>query len=441
MSFYTPGLKTHVIDSVQHHANFQTEFRFKSNTAYLTNLRLCNVGSIGTSAHYNALCGAQGIIQSIQLFDGNELLDQILEFPTWTAFSMYNQGNQVSKDMNRNLIKNTLGFNLIDTAGYEQVAQAYNAGSHGRKSKQAADLANSGKAWVSLKSLLPMLDNSVYLPTSVFKNLRLVIQYNGNKKQVVQNAAPDVTSIEPILIADEIVDPDRQRAINSQYKGVQFLAIEHDRVVLLENGTTGNEQNVTFTPAGFDNKNIHRLLMVNTPTDVGDIGAQLSIADLGSVANDNQKIQIRVNGQNKFPQNGVTRPMERLAYLTDTWGPCNSVIGCNQLNYNTSRRLASLPGSTGAAANDEVKGRSYAKAEQLNGNLDYFGCLIADFVQELQIDYSRFRDSFSNAVDSTTVNDANNEHKRHYQQQNINLFAEAHKSIAVSGGGYTISYI
>lgn len=443
MTFYNQGLKTHIVDAVHDTENLQTEFRFKSNTAYLANVRLLDVAvsiSAGDNANYNRLGGVLPTIQSIHLFDGNQLLDQILEFPIWSAWSQFNQSNQTSKDMKRNLVKNGLGFTTKREGNLSQITPAY--GDHVDQAF-VNDKVKTGKGWISLKALLPFLDNSVYLPTGVFKNLRLVIQYNSRAEQIVNlqgNAANYSTkSVEPILIADEILDPDSQRSINGKYKGMQFLAIEHDRVVLPALATRSQEQVKNFTPAGFDNKNIHRLLIVNSATHGEDLHQSPDLFGLGSVANSRQKIQIRVNGQNKFPQNGVTRPMERLAILTDTWGTCNTVLGSNQLNYNTSRRLPSTANNGGNGdGNNEVTGHQWNAQTSLNANLDYFGCLIGDLVQELQIDYSRFRDASNQGEAGNLAN--NKQHQHHYQQLNLNLFAEAHKVLKVDAGGYTMAY-
>ena len=94
MSFYTQGLKPHVIDAVHDSTNFRTEFRLKPNTVFLTNWRIANLGAkLGNADIYNPLVGIASVIKSIHIYDGNQLLDQLLEFPLWAGFTSYNQSN------------------------------------------------------------------------------------------------------------------------------------------------------------------------------------------------------------------------------------------------------------------------------------------------------------------------------------------------------------
>lgn len=431
MAFYTSGLKTHIVDPVHDSKNFQTEFRFKSGTVFLSNLRLLNVGIQSSTTNlqdsqYNHLAGAAACIQSIHLYDGNVLLDQILEFPIWAAFSAYNQSNQVNKDMNQMLAKNKLGFAAVAgnrslVGKYPGIIPAYN----GIASTIADNEPATKKSWISLKAILPMLDNSVYLPTSIYKNLRLVVQYNTKANQIGVNQAltgPETfKTCECTLIADEITDPKKAASITNQYKGVNFLAIEHDKVYvppITAPPVAGLlEQPQNFVPSGFDNKTVNRLLIVNTPSAVTNAPTLYEYSSLGSLSQVNQKIQVRVNGANIFPKNGVTRPNERLAYLTDAWGTCNAHLGSN------------LPCYT----NVNVKAPVENKVMSLNmvGTLDYFGCSIGQTIQELQIDYSRSKDKVAVATDDN----------RQGQQLYLNLFAETNKVIQVKGGRVTVSYL
>ena len=146
--------------------------------------------------------------------------------------------------------------------------------------------------------------------------------------------------------------------------------------------------------------------MVNTSTNAAFIGNDTT-KGLGSTSQYNQKVQIRVNGQNKYPRDGVTRPNQRLAKLTDVWGTCNSFPGSNEIYLSNAANVV-------------------AEINRI-GNYDYFGCHIGEKVEDLQIDYSR--------ENVATMN------LRYNQQLMLNLFAEAQKQIAVGSGGYSVKYI
>lgn len=411
MTFYTSGLKTHLVDAI-HHSNLQTEFRFKPDTVYLTNARLANVGATGTAAKYNPLVGNAAIIQSIHLYDGNQMLDQILEFPQWAGFSSFNNRNQKNVDSQKVLSCTGLGYNYSNLdipaadgstfgATHAKIEQHFTP-------KQADTVASTtAKGWLSLKSILPFLDNSLYLPTSIYKNLRLVIQYNSKRNVIVGHAA---APLEPFLIVDEIVDDQKQNQITKSYKGVQFQAVEHDRVYLNQITPT-NTSTDTFTIGGFDNKRVGRLLVVNTATDGAQITADTATVGCGSQSVYRQKIQLRVNGQNRFWSSGIGRPMERLAKLTDTWGTMNAFPGSSDVGILNKANVVA------------------ADILEYVSRFDYFGCSIGDEVLELQLDYSR------TGTTLTGGNAASN------QALQLNLFAEVLKSVSVGGGGkYTIAY-
>ena len=414
MTFYTSGLKTHLVDAI-HHSDLQTEFRFKPDTVYLSNARLANVGATSASAaKYNPLVGNAAIIQSIHLYDGNQMLDQILEFPQWAGFSSFNNRNQKNVDSQKVLSCTGLGYNYSNLdrpatggATFEAIhAKIEQHFTPKQANTDANTAAATAKGWLSLKSILPFLDNSLYLPTSIYKNLRLVIQYNSKQNVVVGQVA---TPLEPFLIVDEIVDDQKQNQITKSYKGVQFQAIEHDRVYL-QNITPNTVSTETFTIGGFDNKRVGRLLVVNSATDSAQILIDTATVGCGSQSVYQQKIQLRINGQNRFWSSGIGRPMERLAKLTDTWGTMNAFPGSSDVG---------ILNKTKVVANDIL---------QYVSRFDYFGCSVGDEVLELQLDYSR---TGTNAGGNLASN----------QALQLNLFAEVLKSVTVGGGGkYTIAY-
>ena len=92
-SLYSRDITTRIIDPQFDRENFRTEWRLPSNTVYLSNMRLIDMGidtdNGGGQVPYNPLVGAF-CIQSIQLFDGNQLLDQLQEASIYRAFQNFN---------------------------------------------------------------------------------------------------------------------------------------------------------------------------------------------------------------------------------------------------------------------------------------------------------------------------------------------------------------
>jgi hypothetical protein len=154
----------------------------------------------------------------------------------WAGFTAYNTSNQKNTDVSKVLIRNELGYQYTGTdipqadgtVGANDTAKIkhYFVAEKGNTAQNT-----SAKGWLSLKSILPILDTSLYLPTTVFKNLRLVIEYNTNNVQT-NFTGTGSTTVEPLLIVDEILNSEKQAQITSQYNGVSFLAIEHDRLMV-----------------------------------------------------------------------------------------------------------------------------------------------------------------------------------------------------------------
>ena len=424
MSFYTQGLKPHVIDAVHDSTNFRTEFRLKPNTVFLTNWRIANLGAkLGNADIYNPLVGIASVIKSIHIYDGNQLLDQLLEFPLWAGFTSYNQSNKANVDMRRMLLADSTGFvyeglDLPDDSTSTTVDD--NAKIRPRyDSPKATNDSTSSKGWLSLKSLLPFLDASLYCPTTVFKNLRVVIQYNTNFGQLGVNtadgtAANSVSSLEPLLLVDEVVNPERQNQIAKSYKGVRYNAIEHDRVSIPSMAVNAGTVPTTKTVGGFNNKNVTRFLLVNSPLTASATDASMG---LGSTSMFKQAIQIRMNGQNIFPASGINRPNQRLSLLTDVWGTCNSFNGTNQAMLSST-----------AVADDSIVSK-VAHDRTFVGNLDYcaFSAMSNEPIQELQIDFTRFSETSAAAQQHSALN--------------LNIFGEVLKQISVSSNGYSINYV
>lgn len=423
MSFYTQGLKPHVVDAVHDSTNFRTEFRLKPNTVYLTNWRIANLGAkLGNADIYNPLVGAASLIKSIHIYDGNQLLDQLLEFPLWAGFTSYNQSNKANVDMRRLLLADSTGFVYegLDVPNDTGNAVVNNAKIRSRyDSPKASNDSTSSKGWLSLKSVMPFLDASLYCPTTVFKNLRVVVEYNTAASQLgVQlggNAANTVSSFEPILLVDEVVNSERQAQIVKSYKGVRYNAIEHDRVPIPAINADAGTVPITKTIGGFNNKNVTRFLLVNSPHNASSTDATLG---LGSTSMFKQETQIRMNGVNIFPASGINRPNQRLSLLTDVWGTCNSFNGTNQVQL-----------STGDGTIDNTIVAKVAATRTFVGNLDYcaFSGMTGEPVQEMQVDFTRFSETGANAAQ--------------YGAMNLHVFGEVLKQIAVNNNGYAINYV
>ncbi len=418
MAFYTSGIKTSILDANFDKTNFQTTFTFMEDTLYLPNLRLLNVGVVGSNEKYNELVGSYGVIRSIALYDGNTLLDQVLECGRWLGWKNFNSSNDSNKNLNNVLSHNALGFTFQgqDTTSPSAKVRSFQEAGSSNTTETTAQ-----KGWLSLKSVMPFLDaHSGGIPTNIYKRLRLVVQYSTDKDNYIKDTTSNYSSIEPVLVADEMVDSSEKSSMMSNYKGVNYVGIEHDRVVVpAVNPTVADKnpkQEKNFLVNGFTNKKVNRMLLVNTPTQQstwknGNVNNAYS--NMRSVHQLEQPVQVRVNGQNLYPGNGITRPNQRLARLTDTWGTVNSVSNDLHLE-NASNHFTDI---------------------KTLGQLDYQALNLAGRrIQELQVQYSRKGD-----YDDTPA--AIQSQKKLNQQLILNMYGEVQKSVNVSGGRYVLGYL
>ena len=395
MSLYNNNLTTRLIDPVYSKENFRSEFRLENDTVYLSNLRLLNSALLGTvggsGSDYNYLLGAFPI-DSIQLYSGNELLDQIQSASLYQAFKNARQSNNKNISVNNYLKRNNLGY-------YACGNQAYNFGTTGpdfpKKGTSGSAEADSTRiavqniavnltgndnsrrqSWISLKELLPFLGASVALPTTLLQDLRLVVNWKTDTKNMIteQNTSALTTNEDCVLVADEVNPGQMFDNLAVNMDTIVWNPVEHDSAYVDAITTAGN-QTSTITFYGFDNKKLLKLLVVKTPEDEATWVASsrtFPFSNRGSLALWDERFQVVVNGTNKLPFNGWERPNQRLAHLSDGFGQLNVVYG--QQVVNTERNGELLAGHL----------------QDTHGMLSYTGVIIDEpNVQELALTIER----------------------------------------------------
>lgn len=425
MSVFNANISTRIIDPVFDSENFRTEWRLNSNTVYLSNMRLINVGiedDGNAETGLNPLTGAY-CIESIQLYDGNQLLDQVLQASIYRAFQNANNTNDLNMSVENVLSRNSYGFiasGIQDWTGTEPNREDIKI-SGLWEGEFGTNEGEFSKSWISLKEVLPFLTSSLYVPTSVFKNLRLVIQWKSKaqlKNLIVERTVNVNTLTLSSLVVDEVVDGDGREKVMKNYQGVVFKAVEHDAVhceAINPAADSKETQNNRFLVNGFNNKTVERLIVVQTPLTEStwvDGTETKGAGNQGSVAQLNNSFQFRVNGANKLPRSGFTKKNQRLAALTDSYGEFTIIPTSNFVYVPYMKDLVSADNQT----------------QNLLGQIDYTACDIREPVRELIIEYNR--DGVAGAGNAE-IN----------QPVRLNLFGECTKSIRVDNGKYIISYL
>ena len=129
-------------------------------------------------------------------------------------------------------------------------------------------VANSASGWLDLRDIFPMLNSVSHLPTAVFKNLNIQIEYSTLlDRQLLVDTTAHITSKRPILAVDVLQNPKIVAKLNGQLKSARWLELEHDQfnIPVSANDGGANDQNLlqSVNPKinAFNNKHVERILI------------------------------------------------------------------------------------------------------------------------------------------------------------------------------------
>ena len=415
MSYYTSSIETHEYQAFTNSTNFRSEFRLDSDKLYMSNMRLLNIGfkeNTAVTRNVNRLVGAYGVIKNLSIFDDNELIDSLDNFNLWAAFSCYNKKNDDNLSTNYFLKKNNMGL----------VSQGLNPSQDGNidvvLADNTADNTTGARTWLDMSAYLDFLRRSRFVPTHYFKRLRIVIEYETDIENLTPNHTDPVSSLEPLLVVDEMKDPEVIAQVLKNYGTIQYQPIETSRVVMpvhpnLPTGATdeGVVQEVTFTIQGFNNKSINRLVMM----PVGQSVTSNKYGKLMAQAVNLNNFQVRTSEGNLLQGQGITLDNQRRKMLTDLYGDCNDQVGAVWVQ-NASSVISNDGATLGLLTPFAVK-------------------LEQDMVQNFQVTFGR-----KSVYDVSAGSQATTSYN---QQMHLHFFAEVLKEIVVNPKdmSYSISYV
>ena len=416
MTFYSDSnVSTKYLDPKIFTPNARTTFELdQSEAAYLPNLRLTFIGAVSdANVAYNDLVGALALIKNIRLMDGKTVLCSMNEAQFYTGFKNVNKPNEVNQSSASYQDCSGLGFTVNgSTNAIERMASQF-------KANTATGTTDS--ATLDLRHLLPMLNSVSHLPTAVFQNLNIQIEFDAvTGNQVLNGDANTLSTLRPVLACDVINNPVVVANLNKGLKNATWLEVEHDFFIIPQTAANGGgadqllEQTTNVQINGFNNKHLERILIVK---EIGDPALEQSggstngFGKFSSQCCYKQKLQFRVNGRNVLPRNGIVGNNERLAHIVDAFGECSAYISSNQYGINAPLELAD--------------------GANLRGQLDYMGMYIGEDISNLQINYSR------TGLEDTSLKRATT------QTLNAHVYGEVRKSLIVGGPGqgYVIRYL
>ena len=427
MSYYTSDIETTEIQAHTNSSNFRTEFRLPSNKLYMSNMRLMNVGwqqNTGVTPAINRLVGCYGCIKNLSLYDDNELLDGLDNFNLWAAFTCYNKANDANYSTNNFLKKNNTGLTTLGSSTNTGASDGITV----TVQPLYADFQNSDgsttpaqSAWLDISAYLDFLKQSRYVPSHYFKRLRIVIEWETNTINLTPTSAAAVSTLEPFLVVDEMVNDQMISEVLKNYGGINYQPIETSRTVLpvvnplpTSNTDDNQLQEVTFTIQGFNNKSINRLVCM----PVGQSNNSNLYGNLNASAMKLDSYQVRTAQGNVLQGQGLTTDNQRRAMMTDLYGDCTDSVGAVWVS------AASSAVGTGTEATNTIGWMTplCVKLEE-------------DMVQNFQVTVGR-RSVYANGVTPQS-------NGRYNQQMNLHFFAEVQKQVAVNPKdmSYTIRYL
>lgn len=417
MAFYTNSIKTEIFNSVFDQRNYRSEFRLTPDKLYLSNMRILNLGLTSAETtpnkRYNLVNGTGSIIKSITLYDGSVTLDKITNFSDYSAFQEYNHTNQYNSDVGKVLHRSGLGF------VYQREPNALNLGENPITIKETfpncpdepklTQEGGSALGFLNLREVFPLLKGAggmQFLHTGLFKNVRIVLEYNIVGAVVGSGLSEIIGTTIPILVADSVEDPAVASKFLSEFKQQTWISCESESVFVPASVLAGTQE-LKFRLSGALNKTINYMLIQKKgTTDVSTL-----YGNHGSETQVDEAYQLFCNGGALLPEQGVNAPMQKLAMLHDSFGVMNSHTCSSDLQMYFAPLFID---------NDDER----------TGRLDYFGCVINKKVTALDLVYSRL------------ISIASGVPARYRQALTLNVFYGVVKAIVKdSKGGYQVMYV
>jgi hypothetical protein len=337
------------------------------------------------------------------------MLSQITNFGDWTGFLSYNHTNQQNTDQLKVSARTGLGYIYHrDVPDSDTLQPTLIKESCPDLGSQLGDVPTAAPAgMLMLREVFPLLKALPFLHTGLFPDLRVVVQYypknNTNILQPASGAETLTATTLPLLVADEIVNPEFAAKQLAGFKEVIFNETEMDSVVVPKDTT-----NVRLRLQAFTNKSLVALTVQKKPME--EVSALYK--GYGSQFCFDEKIQLVCNGANLLADQGCERPSQKLQMLTECWGVSNSIPCANN-------------GATYQVA------KFIDNPTQRVSKLDYFAALVNKKITSLDIDYSR-RQTIIAEIDTLQYN----------QKLTLQCFGTVRKAIVkAKDGSVAVLYV
>lgn len=385
-------VKTHVIDPRTHNSR-RTEFRLE-DAFWDSNWKLVDLGmydsnqSGTTGLYYPTINGVLQTIETISLFSGTVMIDQMQNCQQYSSLEALKTSNQGSNDLNRQLLLNGMGWSTVgpglSSAGALTLQQRYTENYVTLDGDQTvnnqvvlpgqADDQQSGQCM--LRTYLKMLKTTTILP--MIPNLRLLIEWNRTASDYFLDtdhsggmSTPAPQPIMPRLVLDEVLgqDPASARSYVIPYL---TTIVERFPVEVVTADNTDVPKKSSFMSQAFKNKFLKDVTLFKTPSsDLADSALWLS-RKTRSVAQKGEVIQLIVNAETLLPYNGIDNEALSYHYFNEAQ---------TQLNLPLLAGMENLRDASGNLINVD--------SAPFKGQFSVTSVKIGQIIQELRIQYQR----------------------------------------------------
>ena len=420
MSYYTAQVNTKLIDPNVYVANLRAEFQLPKGN-YGNRMRLLNVGlTAANTPTYNSSLGALASIKSIRLLNGRDEIDALRECNRYMAFNKFIKPNQKSLGHTQQETKNNYalvysgdGTGADAANAIQMITKSMDLGGAAKR-QLTTDPSTTPKAYLDLSEVFPFLNSVEVLPADLFSQLRVVIEYETDVRNMISVDNEAVTTTRPLLACDVIEDEGLVKEMMGDLNGAVWNAVEHDltRIAASNADTT---QVTSNRLNGFNNKRMMRFCVHKVPQDKRENAlANNNVRDGGDLISSaflNEKFNVKINGRPKISRNGAEYPNQRLGYLVDAYGESTVFYGSNRLG----------PDSSASVTGDELD----------PGTKDYYGLYVNDIIKDFELEITR--DTKSNDVGV-------NFRRPQSSAYDVHVFADIRKQLVLNGMNYQIIY-
>ena len=428
---YSRSIKPTYFDPRTHINNRSSEFRLDTDRSYLPNLRLANVGfQANANTQTPQLVGFLGIVKHIRLMDGGVELSSLRFANRYISWLEQLGNNQDNLNLKSALSRSRVGYMLNSDDKVEHPPLGFSDSTLARNF-----LSEAVTGYLDLRHVFPILNELNHLDTKIFKSLKVVIEYEDRPELILENKGRTHTTHTPILIADEITDPAVAAELSREQKNVVWNEVEHDQFLVpdqsavagaLATDTATSKQTVSAVVNGFDNKHVSRVVLMKEYSDLSKNFTGNSAIKRGPYASQSQDaeaLQVRINGANIFPANGIDSPSKRAMKLAQAWGKVNIVPFSNVGSVGLDDFDAAMQNDSG------VPVAVGTKQSPTVGQSDYIGFSLEEKVRQLNFTYSRVNRKDTNTIQKNNLG------------LNVHVYGEVRKGLNFASSGYNVSYV